>query len=117
MRQSGHAQPGLFDEGERLKQQGINAVIASNAKWFTKAFVAFAGYAKTHRRQIVTGEHVRFIVLDALGHVQPHHSNIWGALIRELEREGYLRRTGKWEQMKDPRSHKRLTPTYRIAAA
>ena len=107
-------QPGLFDEGQRLKNEGIARVLASNAAWHTKAFTAFCAYAKTHKRQIVTGEHVRFIVLDALNQQKPGHPNAWGALVRELERDDYLHRTGRWEPMKDPRSHKRLTPTYRI---
>lgn len=115
-RASQSAQPGLFDEGQRLKNEGIARVLASNADWHKKAFVAFVAYTKRHKRQIVTGEHIRFIVLDALNHQRPGHPNAYGALVRNLGKDGYLRRTGKWAPMKDPSSHSRLTPTYRISA-
>jgi len=61
---------------------------------------------------MVTGEDVR--VLCAEVEIAPHHHNAWGAAINTMVRRGLLVPTGMFTQMKDVRSHARLTRVYRV---
>jgi hypothetical protein len=48
--------------------------------------------------------------------VEPHHHNAWGALTAVLVRRGVIEQTGQFEKSRDPRSHARRQPVWRVKA-
>lgn len=71
-----------------------------------------ACFVKENMSGEITGEDIRLRCAEA-GIFPPHH-NAWGAMINILVRGGVLIKTGKYRQMKDPRSHARETKTYLV---
>lgn len=59
-----------------------------------------------------TGEDIRRLC--AKKGIAPHHHNAWGALIRWGVEKSILIETGKYEQMRDVKSHARRTPLYKV---
>lgn len=59
-----------------------------------------------------TGEDFRAMLLD-MGVATPH-PNAWGALIATARRRGLLYKTGEYRKMRQPKSHARETPVYRV---
>ena len=60
-----------------------------------------------------TGEDVRLECRDA--GVTAHHPNAWGQFILQAIKDQHIEPTGRWQPMRDPRSHKRQTQVYRRA--
>lgn len=46
--------------------------------------------------------------------VSPHHHNAWGALTAVLVRRGVIEETGRLGKSRDPRSHARRQPVWRV---
>ena len=46
--------------------------------------------------------------------VEPHHHNAWGALTAVLVKRGVIEQTGEFQKSKDPRSHARRQPVWRV---
>ena len=57
-----------------------------------------------------TGEDIRIYIESKIG--KPHHHNAWGAIINSAVRRKTLIKTGKYRQMRAPKSHARATPVY-----
>ena len=57
-----------------------------------------------------TGEDMRLHIEFMIG--SPHHHNAYGALVSQAVRRGYLKKTGRYAQMKTKKSHARETPVY-----
>lgn len=47
--------------------------------------------------------------------VHPQHHNAWGALTAVLVRRGVIEETGRLGKSRDPRSHARRQPVWRVA--
>jgi len=46
---------------------------------------------------------------------EPSSPNAWGALVLFMSKRGLIKRTGRWEQSLDARSHARMQPKWRLA--
>ena len=46
--------------------------------------------------------------------VRPHHCNAWGGLTVALVKAGVIEDTGRVEKSRDPRSHARRQPVWRV---
>lgn len=46
--------------------------------------------------------------------VKPHHHNAWGGLTSALVRAGVIVDTGRVEKSRDPKSHARRQPVWRV---
>lgn len=98
----------------------LNAIKAREQTWFTRAFVLAAERLKHRKGKEMTGEDIRLLIDDgaqelpgdAYRNPGPH---VWGALVRELMRDGFIVPTRNWIPMRTPRSHARLTRVYRVA--
>jgi hypothetical protein len=64
------------------------------------------------RHREATGEDLR-LACEADG-IVPHHPNAWGAFVMNLCRQGFLEKTGRYQQMKSKKSHARETKVYRV---
>jgi hypothetical protein len=64
------------------------------------------------KSQLVTGEDIR-LACEARN-IKPHHHNAWGAFISSLKRQGVLAPTGKWVNMRGPKSNARKTELYHV---
>jgi hypothetical protein len=60
----------------------------------------------------VTGEDIR-MACERSG-VKPHHPNAWGSIISNLKRKGRLIPTGRYVNMKGPKSNARKTEVYYV---
>lgn len=67
--------------------------------------------ARMERGLLVTGEDIRHVVEKAVG--PPHHHNAYGALVMSAVKRHLIAKTGQWTNMRDKRSHARMTPVYR----
>lgn len=46
--------------------------------------------------------------------IRPHHCNAWGGLTAALVKAGVIEDTGRVEKSRDPRSHARRQPVWRV---
>ena len=46
--------------------------------------------------------------------IKPHHCNAWGGLTNALVRAGVIEDTGRVAKSRDPRSHARRQPVWRV---
>ena len=100
-------QPDFFGGASR-RDAAIEVVTENSGEWMTRALAAVELLPNNIK---VTGEDVRFRLLESIG--EPHHHNAWGALILHAVKDGSLLSTGIWRAMSDPRSHARRTLVYR----
>lgn len=99
----------LFD-GEQLKEEALQRLENHNWDWMCYGLVAI----RDRDWGEVTGEDLRLKLLPLIG--RPHHHNAWGALIHRAVKKGFLTPTGRFRPMKQPRSHARMTPVYRMGS-
>jgi hypothetical protein len=66
---------------------------------------------RMERGLLVTGEDIRHKVKAEIG--SPHHHNAYGALVMAAVKRHLIVKTGQWTNMRDKRSHARMTPVYR----
>ena len=99
----------LFPEVAKMNRDlGIGTVTNNNIPFMAQAIAVVSGMSGE-----LTGEEIR-IHLTSIG-ITPSHHNAWGAVIMHCRRKGILVRTGKYVQMKDPQSHARENPVYRVS--
>ena len=97
-----------FEDAIAHRNEVLEAVSDSNTGWLKLALDAMRGVPDGTE---LTGEKLRLTLLEN-GLAAPPHVNAWGALTGTLARRGMLVPTGKWEPMREKRSHGRLTRTY-----
>jgi hypothetical protein len=112
-------QASLFgdDSGSSAKQARDEALrrVSDHAGSWLRQCMAMARVIATERAgTIVTGEDMRRLIRARIE--APHHHNVWGAVTRDLVRDGILEPTGHWTAMATKRSHARRTPQYRLRA-
>lgn len=100
---------GLPTDAQIEKEKALAAVRAKSGLWFERALEM----VKLLPPGRATGEGIRLQVVVKMGE-EPHHHNVWGALIRDAQRKGYITDLGISEPMKTPRSHARRTPIYYV---
>lgn len=61
--------------------------------------------------EVGTGEDFRFRLIEQ-GIEEPHHHNVWGAMMGAAVRKRLFRKTGEYRPMRGDRSHGRMTPVY-----
>ena len=101
-------------EGEKLRDEGISRVTASNGAWSDELFRFFAEVwlpIQAPGFEFI-GEAFRRDAL-AVGLPQPTHPNAWGALFSRISRSGLVVDTGRTAKMEAPDSHARRSPVYR----
>lgn len=94
-------------EGVKLRDAGIAQVAEHNDSWLDNCISAFQAFPLDLS---FTGEDVRMHC--ELLKLEPRHHNAWGALINVLIKRGMMVATGEYRQMRDKRSHARMTPLY-----
>ena len=99
----------MTEQADLFKTAGIELVTSHNLSWMDRALEIIAGLGAG---RLVTGEDMRHAVQDAIG--RPGHHNAYGALISHAVRRNLLLKTGEWTKMRDPQSHARMTPVYRV---
>lgn len=93
--------------GESLRDEGISLVSENAGKWMDMALLVVKHLPLDWSGM---GEDIRVIVCDRIG--PPHNPHAWGALTRmSLQRE-FIKRNGERRQMRDPRSHARMSDVY-----
>jgi hypothetical protein len=98
--------------GEQGRDEGMERVLK-------KAGIKFTEQACEVVRHKLTGaeclaEEFRRVCIEE--GVEPHDPHAWGALTNNLARAGVIEKTGRIEKSKDPRSHARLQPVWRVKA-
>jgi hypothetical protein len=94
--------------GRRKRRKGMKKVSKGSPLWWEMALRAVHGLPTDWTGK---GEDIRFRLVASLGH--PHHQNIYGALIYQCERRGWLEKTGEQKQMRGDKSHARSTAVLR----
>lgn len=67
---------------------------------------------RTYPHPIATGEDLRVWLTERIG--EPHHHNVYGAMIMGAARKGLITKTGEYRPMKLKQSHARVNPVYSI---
>jgi len=68
-------------------------------------------------RERLAGQEVlaeKFRALCEAAGIRPHHCNAWGGLTAALVKAGVIEDTGRVEKSRDPRSHARRQPVWRV---
>jgi len=106
-------QPDLFRSssagGRGGRDEGIKRVLSHNEQWLA---CCVASVRRLRWTVDFVGEDIRFHCVKTCGH--PKHHNAWGGLINSLLAQKIIYKTGEHRQMKDPISHARETPLYRL---
>ena len=98
----------LFDAKE-TRDRELKRVGGNSKEWMA---LALAEIEKITIPAEVTGEDIQRMIAPKVG--QPHHCNVWGALINTAVRRGLIQKTGRIGQMKKKTSHAHNSPLYRI---
>lgn len=100
----------LFDRGATLRDQGVAQVLkAAGDRWQDAAICLIQEYLAG---QEVLAEDWR--LLCAEHGITPHHPNSWGGLTLSMMRSGVIIDTGRLGKSRDPRSHARRQPVWRV---
>lgn len=95
--------------GAELKREGIQRVMDNSRDWIERALALLQEFART--RAEFMGEDFRLHAATLLE--APHSPNVWGGLINTAVRRGWIEKSGRWAQPRDPRSHACEKPVYR----
>jgi hypothetical protein len=99
----------LFDyTAEQLRDDALNQVRLNADDWFMDAMFVIV---RLESGWTGTGEDIRFVIREKLP--PPHSQNVYGALIFNALRSGYIVRTGERRKMRGAKSHARTTDVYR----
>lgn len=90
------------------RDKAIDRVTTNSGEFMSDALAALRRIEAKH----VTGEDVREY-LTGIG-IQPHHHNAWGALIMTAIKDGILKPTQQFKNMRGPKSHGRMTRVYAV---
>jgi hypothetical protein len=102
----------LFNQAERARD-------AAMAQVLEHAGETWRHDAMTLIRDRLAGQEVlaeEFRALCEAEGVKPHHCNAWGGLTAALVKAGVIEDTGRVEKSRDPRSHARRQPVWRVMA-
>jgi len=97
-------------EGKARRDESMEQVSDNSGDFIDLGLSAIKGML----RQYATGEDIR-ISLQASG-IVPHHHNAWGALIRTAIKRGLLFPTERFVNMRDAKSHARMTRVYSLTS-
>lgn len=97
--------------GEARRDEGIERALENAGAWKHRSRDLVMDSARLTGLHM-TGEDIRKYVVERVG--SPHHHNAWGGLIMGLVKRKRLVEVGRIK-MRDPRSHARKTPVYRVA--
>ncbi len=100
----------LFNQAERARD-------AAMAQVLEHAGETWRHDAMTLIRERLAGQEVlaeKFRVLCEANGIRPHHCNAWGGLTAALVRAGVIEDTGRVGKSRDPRSHARRQPVWRV---
>ena len=102
----------MFQEGKKLKTEGIERVLKnSNSDWRTRVRCLIQNLAK--ERDEFTSDDVREEAI-RLEIGDPHHLNAWGAAMSALAKEGVIKRIG-YVQSKRPVAHATVIGVWKSA--
>ena len=100
----------LFNQAERARDAAIAQVLEhAGESWRHDAMRLI--------RERLAGQEVlaeKFRVLCEANGIRPHHCNAWGGLTAALVKAGVIEDTGRVEKSRDPRSHARRQPVWRV---
>jgi hypothetical protein len=97
------------NEGEELRNEGIDRVLDHNAKWLAEARAEAERWVLS-RAGAFTGEDIRYHCQDIIG--KPKHPNAWGGLCNSPVRHRIMQATGQYVQPRDSSSHARRIQVY-----
>tara|TARA_R110000868_G_scaffold19297_2_gene83095 strand:- start:10587 stop:10886 length:300 start_codon:yes stop_codon:yes gene_type:complete len=97
--------------GEAGRDEGIGRVLDNAGTWKHRSRNLVMNTDELTGR-LMTGEDIRLYVSQRVG--SPHHHNAWGGLIMGLVKRKRLVEVDR-VKMRDPRSHARKTPVYRVS--
>lgn len=96
-------------ESEAARDAGQTRVLSRSGEFHARA-------VEVIRRELagqeVLAEEFRRVCVEH--GVTPHHHNAWGALTAVLVRQGVIEETGRIEKSRDPRSHARRQPVWKV---
>ena len=100
----------LFDHGETLRDAALEQVLDNAGEnWQAAATHLIQGM---FAGQEVLAEDWRLLCREH--GINPHHPNAWGGLTNSLLRAGVIIDTGRLSKSKDPRSHARRQPIWKV---
>lgn len=102
----------LFAQAHGLRERD-----AALAKVVNNAGESWQNDAVRLIRERLSGQEVlaeRFRLLCEENGIRPHHCNAWGGLTAALVKAGVIEDTGRLEKSRDPRSHARRQPVWRV---
>jgi len=104
-----------FEESKRRRDEGMDRVRDNNRVWFDASVLASTQLVKDNPAREFLGEDFRHHCQRVVG--PPKTPKAWGALTRELIKNGWIKPTGEHRPMRAKRSHARQTPVYKGAAS
>jgi len=104
-------QQDIFDvlQSRNARDEELKIVGDNSREWMVLALEEIANIST---KAEVTGEDIQRMIAPKIG--QPHHQNVWGALINTAIRRGLLQKTGRIGQMKKKTSHAHNSPLYYV---
>lgn len=102
----------LFSQAKRARDAALAQVLEhAGESWRNDA-------ARLIRERLAGQEVLaeKFRVLCEANGIRPHHCNAWGGLTAALAKAGVIEDTGRVEKSRDPRSHARRQPVWRVVA-
>lgn len=102
--------PDLFAAAaaREARDRALAQVKANAGPWFGLALAAVEALPSDW---VGMGEDLRLVIIAKLG--KPHSVKVWGSLVREAIKHGWLVKTGVRAAMQTERSHARMTDVYR----
>lgn len=98
----------LFTSAKQARDEALQQVAQGSLSWMDKAIEAVQMYPEKE----ATGEELRIYLEQKIG--QPHHYNVFGALIMACARKGIIRKTGEYRACQRKESHARVNPVYQV---
>ena len=92
------------------KNRVLAAVLSKAKKGWVRQGLGLIPDLAGHK---MTGEEIRYTLVNQ-GMEEPHHHNVWGALILLANKKGLLRETGKYAPSTTPSSHCRRSRIYEV---
>ncbi len=95
-------------KSRELKEQGIEQVLENEKQEWREA--AYVYIAKLPYGLHMTGEGIRLKYFAECDPGEPHHPNVWGAVISVCLQRGFLEKTGKFVKSKTVARHANEVP-------
>ena len=100
----------LFNQAERARDAAMAQVLEhAGESWRHDAMRLIR--ERLAGREVLAEE---FRALCEGAGIRPHHCNAWGGLTAALVKAGVIEDTGRVEKSRDPRSHARRQPVWRV---